>query len=131
MAAGISRDYFKLEVVTEVTVTEEFVATLLYAAEGHYDSKCKHAGTGGLISKMKGWFNVLRDPMNPPCDGKELTATYALTMRDLDLLCKVTEPVIVQNAQQEKVLCAHLAIRKLFVEAQDESRRANAHITVE
>ncbi len=121
MDEPIRRDYFKFDVMTEVIVTEAFVDTLILSSERHYDRLCREQSMeGGCLRGMKNSFSYYRIPEAPP-----KTITWQLSTHDLDVLAKVTEPLVGGDFRNEPRLEAHGLILKLLWEAKAEWKRVN------
>lgn len=118
---GMTRDYFVFEVMTEVRFDKNDVDLLMEFSSRHYDAKCKSLSQpGGFIYGMKNAISPIPGEANPPA-----TATWKLSISDLDLLCKVVEPIV--NADREKVPL-FMQLRELLLDAGDKYRELNAHL---
>lgn len=75
---GMVRKRFNFKVMTEVEFTTADIDCLVKSSEAHYDHTCQ------ALSKTGGLLHLMRAALWP--DRK--TATYELSMSELDLLCK-------------------------------------------
>ncbi len=125
MDEPIRRDFFKFDVTTEVVVTEALVDTLILSSQRHYDRLCKEQSMeGGILRGMKNSFSYYQIPEAPP-----QTVTWPLSTHDLDVLAKVTEPIINADFLNTPRMEAHTLIVKLLREAHAEWERLNVEYT--
>lgn len=108
----MKRKEFVYDVKSEVEFSRSEVDQLRKFSAQHYDLKCKmESESGGFLNGM---YNMLYD---------KDSVTYSLSIRQLDRLCKITEPIT--NLDVEK--CGlHFTLRRLLAEAGTEYERVNA-----
>lgn len=113
------RVHYRFEVRIEIEFTLEEVKQLQDCARRHYDSTCKKAAEpGGILYNLEFYIE----------DGKY---SREFTMRDLDLLCKITECLLIYDLQEEGRLALNNKLRSLFYEASQELSKLNAHLLKE
>lgn len=116
----MTRDHFVFEVHSEIRLTRPELKELLRCSREHYDHTCKALSQrGGLLY---GWQWIFDDTLDDKPDATD-TAAQKLSVRDLNLLVKVTE-----NPTTELAMTLHLQLRGMFYEARDAYRKVNAHL---
>lgn len=102
------------DVKSVVRVTKAEVEQLVVFAARHYDSKCRSTALkGGML------YGIL----NQFCgDDPEEEVSVEFSSRDLDLLCKITEPVT--NTDIPKVQ-PYFQFKEWWVDAANELHRIN------
>lgn len=126
----MTRDYFMYEVLSELRLTRPELRELFRCSRKHYDATCRDISRPGPKSFLYGWqwgFNPDLPDFNPDLDDTapdlDDTAACKLSMREIDLLVKVTE-----NPTTELAARLHLQLKGLFFEARDAYRKVNAHL---
>lgn len=108
MCAGFD---FRVEV--RVRYGKKELAQLMKFSAEHYDAKCRSLSQpGGFLYGMK---NQL---------GDDKFAEWPLSTQDLDLLCKVTEPLLRGDADKVSL---HQSLRELLFNADAKYRELEIH----
>lgn len=114
----MQRVHYRYDVRIEIEFTLEEVKQLQDCARRHYDHTCKKAAEpGGILYNLE-----------EPYEGKYRSE---FTMRDLDLLCKITECLHFGDLQEAGRLALNNKLRNLFYEASQELSKLNAHLLKE
>lgn len=115
----MNRENYRFQVLTNISFTEEEVDQLILFSRQHYDGTCKAAAEhGGILRGLKNYFLFI-----PEGESKPKTSSYEFTSRELDLLCKITEPIL---AMDENKIQLHTQLVKLFADAIEKYREINS-----
>lgn len=104
-----------------VSFTLEEINLLMYASSSHYDATCKAAGRlGGFLYGME-----IRIKMGAEFSPDEPLPTHTLSFRQVDLLAKISEPIVVSQ-EPPKLVALHRMLLHLLEELNREYLRLNS-----